>query len=61
MSAEDEMIDKLRLEQYGKVYSTTPPERPPYNPNGLKENPDFVKNSEPAKQYEFGMPLSVRK
>ena len=61
MTPEDEMRQRLHLDALGKVYSTVPPERQPWSPQGLKEDPNFVKRAEPPKQFGYGMELQMPK
>jgi hypothetical protein len=61
MTPDDEMRQRLHLDALGKVYSTMPADRPSWNPNGLKEDPGFVKPLEPPKQFGYGMELNLPK
>jgi hypothetical protein len=53
-------IDPELLKGLGKLHSTVPPERNPYDPHS-QGTTGIIKSNGPPKHFDFGMPLQPPK
>jgi len=60
MSDNETKIDPELLKGLGRMHSTVPPERLPYNPHG-EGTTGIIKSNGPPKQFGFDMPLGTPK